>query len=134
MKSTLIQGGWLVTMNGAFDHFAGDLRLQNGAITDIGVRLKRRPEDEVVSASGRFVIPGLIQAHTHLCQALFRGLADDLQLLDWLTHRICHSKTRITKPVCVPRRKSGFWKCSCHGHIGHGHCTPTLEVVFAEQP
>jgi len=34
------------------------------------------------------VIPGLIQAHVHLCQTLFRGLADDLRLEDWLVRRI----------------------------------------------
>jgi 5-methylthioadenosine/S-adenosylhomocysteine deaminase len=42
----------------------------------------------VIDARDTFVIPGLIQAHTHLCQALFRGLADDLQLLDWLEQKI----------------------------------------------
>jgi cytosine/adenosine deaminase-related metal-dependent hydrolase len=34
------------------------------------------------------VIPGLVQAHIHLCQTLFRGLADDLSLEDWLKQRI----------------------------------------------
>lgn len=33
-------------------------------------------------------MPGLIQAHVHLCQTLFRGLADDLRLEDWLVRRI----------------------------------------------
>jgi cytosine/adenosine deaminase-related metal-dependent hydrolase len=34
------------------------------------------------------LIPGFIQTHVHLCQTLFRGLADDLQLLDWLQQKI----------------------------------------------
>ena len=34
------------------------------------------------------LIPGFIQTHIHLCQTLFRGLADDLELLDWLSLRI----------------------------------------------
>lgn len=34
------------------------------------------------------LIPGLIQTHLHLCQTLFRGLADDLELLDWLQLKI----------------------------------------------
>jgi len=33
-------------------------------------------------------MPGLIQAHVHLCQTLFRGLADDLPLEAWLARRI----------------------------------------------
>jgi cytosine/adenosine deaminase-related metal-dependent hydrolase len=34
------------------------------------------------------LIPGFVQTHVHLCQTLFRGLADDLQLLDWLQNKI----------------------------------------------
>ena len=34
------------------------------------------------------LIPGFIQTHIHLCQTLFRGLADDLELLDWLQQKI----------------------------------------------
>ena len=42
----------------------------------------------MVDAAGCTVIPGFIQTHVHLCQTLFRGLADDLELLDWLRLRI----------------------------------------------
>jgi cytosine/adenosine deaminase-related metal-dependent hydrolase len=34
------------------------------------------------------LIPGFVQTHVHLCQTIFRGLADDLQLLDWLQQKI----------------------------------------------
>ncbi|MEN8192082.1 MAG: 5'-deoxyadenosine deaminase [Bacteroidota bacterium] len=34
------------------------------------------------------MLPGFVQTHVHLCQSLFRGLADDMQLLDWLQKRI----------------------------------------------
>jgi 5-methylthioadenosine/S-adenosylhomocysteine deaminase len=34
------------------------------------------------------VLPGLVQTHLHLCQTVFRGLADDLTLLDWLQQRV----------------------------------------------
>lgn len=34
------------------------------------------------------LVPGFVQTHIHLCQTLFRGLADDLELLDWLQKRI----------------------------------------------
>lgn len=46
------------------------------------------PADTVVDARGLVAIPGLVQTHVHLCQTLFRGLADDLELLDWLEQRI----------------------------------------------
>ncbi|MBC7173760.1 MAG: amidohydrolase family protein, partial [Polyangiaceae bacterium] len=37
---------------------------------------------------GAVVLPGFVQAHVHLCQVLFRGLAEDLPLLRWLRERI----------------------------------------------
>ena len=43
---------------------------------------------EVLDLPSRTAIPGFIQTHLHLCQTLFRGLADDMDLLDWLKLRI----------------------------------------------
>ncbi len=48
----------------------------------------RKRVDEIIDCAGKLVIPGLIQPHVHLCQTLFRGSADDLELLDWLRERI----------------------------------------------
>jgi 5-methylthioadenosine/S-adenosylhomocysteine deaminase len=45
-------------------------------------------DGELVDAGPMAAIPGFIQTHVHLCQTLFRGLADDLELLDWLRTRI----------------------------------------------
>jgi 5-methylthioadenosine/S-adenosylhomocysteine deaminase len=45
-------------------------------------------EGERVNAGSMVAIPGFVQTHVHLCQTLFRGLADDLDLLDWLRTRI----------------------------------------------
>lgn len=52
------------------------------------------------------LIPGFVQTHIHLCQTLFRGLADDLQLLDWLQYRIfpyenAHDKNSLRASVRV---------------------------------
>jgi len=50
------------------------------------------------------LIPGFVQTHIHLCQTLFRGLADDLELLDWLQLRIfpyenAHNKNSLLTAV-----------------------------------
>lgn len=50
--------------------------------------MERRPSLQVRDCRGCLILPGLIQAHIHLCQTLFRGLADDLRLEDWLVRRI----------------------------------------------
>ena len=43
---------------------------------------------EEIDASGCLVIPGLVQAHVHLCQTLLRGLADDMEVIEWLRRRV----------------------------------------------
>ncbi len=50
------------------------------------------------------LIPGFVQTHIHLCQTLFRGLADDLELLDWLQLKIfpfenAHTKNSLLSSV-----------------------------------
>jgi 5-methylthioadenosine/S-adenosylhomocysteine deaminase len=45
-------------------------------------------EGEVLICEHLTLIPGFIQTHVHICQTLFRGLADELDLLDWLQKRI----------------------------------------------
>lgn len=69
--------------------FRGDLLIEGEIIAAMGENLSpSTPHCEVVDVSDQFVIPGLIQTHTHLCQALFRGYADDMSLLSWLEERI----------------------------------------------
>lgn len=43
---------------------------------------------KIIDASHLVAIPGFVQTHIHLCQTLFRGMAEDLQLLDWLQNKI----------------------------------------------
>lgn len=67
-----------------------DVEVRNGLIAAVrprGRRTSSRPPG-ALDCYGLILIPGLIQAHIHLCQTLFRGLADDLTLEDWLAKRI----------------------------------------------
>ncbi|MBS2018387.1 MAG: amidohydrolase family protein [Deltaproteobacteria bacterium] len=87
---TLIRGGTLVTCDAAGTApRAGDLLVEGGRIVAIGKGgAARGGPTRVIEAKGCAVVPGLVQAHVHLCQALFRGMADDLPLLEWLKQRI----------------------------------------------
>jgi 5-methylthioadenosine/S-adenosylhomocysteine deaminase len=85
--SILIKNATIVTMNENRDVFGGDLLIENDRISRIG-KLDRYSADMVIDASNQLLLPGFIQSHVHLCQALFRGMADDLELLDWLQQRI----------------------------------------------
>ena len=86
-QSLLIRGGTLVTMNQVREVVRADLRVEDGVIQAIG-KLRPRAQDKVFDASGMTLFPGFIQLHIHLCQTLFRHMAEDLQLFDWLRTRI----------------------------------------------
>ncbi|HBE77376.1 MAG TPA: N-ethylammeline chlorohydrolase [Firmicutes bacterium] len=87
MSTTLIKNALIVTMNLGRDLVNGSIYIENDRIKSIG-SLTEPAADRVIDAHGQIVIPGLIQTHIHLCQSLFRGQADDLELLDWLKLRI----------------------------------------------
>ncbi len=69
-------------------HRGADVLVEDGRIAKIGRRLRAPRGAEVIDCRGRAVIPGLVQAHVHLCQVLLRNHADGLDLLDWLAQRI----------------------------------------------
>lgn len=84
---TLIKNGVLVTMNPQREIIRGDLLLEDDRIVSLDPA-QAEEIDLCIDARESLVIPGLIQSHVHLCQTLFRGMADDLALLDWLQKRI----------------------------------------------
>ncbi len=87
----LVRGGTVVTCDASNRVVAGDVLVRDGVIAAVGegvARFALSPVARVIDARGCAVIPGFVQAHVHLCQALFRGMADDLPLLDWLRQRI----------------------------------------------
>lgn len=84
----LIKNAEIVTMNNRYDIFYGDILIKNDRIVEISARIEEVIPDKVIDATGKTIIPGLIQTHIHLCQTIFRGQADDLELLDWLSKRI----------------------------------------------
>ncbi len=86
MSSILINNALIVTMNSDRQVLQGSLLVENDRITAVGSI--NHTADRVINARGQVLIPGLIQTHVHLCQALFRGQADDMPLMDWLQTRI----------------------------------------------
>lgn len=87
MSSVLVRGGTVVTMNDRFDVVEGDVSIRDGRIAAVERHVDAL-HDTTIDAGGGFVLPGLIQTHVHLCQTLFRGVADDLELMEWLRGRV----------------------------------------------
>lgn len=93
----LLKGGTLLTMDRALTVVSrGYLAIRGDTIAELGegdgdgIRAAK-----VVDARGGLVLPGLINAHTHAAMALFRGLADDLPLMEWLTNYIFPVESRM---------------------------------------
>ena len=84
---TLLRGGTIVTCDGEDRVIHGDVLVRGKQIVAVGA-VAREGLTRVVDASGCAIIPGLVQAHVHLCQVLMRGMADDLPLLEWLRRRV----------------------------------------------
>jgi 5-methylthioadenosine/S-adenosylhomocysteine deaminase len=84
----IIRGGTVVTMdrdlrvieNGAVA-VRGDRIVAVGTAAEVGARFVAK---RAINARGRVVMPGLINTHTHVPMVLFRGIADDLALMEWL--------------------------------------------------
>jgi 5-methylthioadenosine/S-adenosylhomocysteine deaminase len=84
-----------------------------GKAEDIGRAFRGR---RVIDAEGSLLMPGLINSHTHAAMTCFRGIADDLALMDWLNHFIFPAEAKNVNPelaywgtllACVEMIKSG---------------------------
>jgi 5-methylthioadenosine/S-adenosylhomocysteine deaminase len=50
---------------------------------------------KIIDAEGGLILPGLVNCHTHAAMSLFRGLADDLPLMEWLNNYIFPAERKI---------------------------------------
>lgn len=57
------------------------------------------PFDRIIEGEGKLLIPGLVNAHTHLAMTLFRGLAQDRPLLDWLEREVWPREKKLTGEI-----------------------------------
>ena len=86
----LITGGTVVTMAGP-NIERGSVAIRNGEIVAVGASSevdRNYDAKTVIKAGGHAVVPGFVNAHTHAPMTLFRGIADDRELMDWLTNFI----------------------------------------------
>ena len=76
------------------------IEITDGVITNILETKKLQSEKfdcEVENLPNLTLIPGFVQTHVHLCQTLFRGLAEDMELLDGCKKEYSLMKILITK-------------------------------------
>jgi 5-methylthioadenosine/S-adenosylhomocysteine deaminase len=96
----LIKNGMILTMNAELQIIEkGAVRVRDGVIVSVGKDAAACSQDtqtREIDAHGGIIMPGLINTHTHAAMTLFRGLADDLPLMEWLHDHIFPAESRIT--------------------------------------
>jgi len=94
-----ISGGTVVTMDAEFRVIEdGAVGIEGDVITQIGKRAdldtKARGAKKTIDARGTLVLPGMINGHAHAAMSLFRGVAEDHSLDDWLQRYIFPAEAR----------------------------------------
>lgn len=88
----LIKNGYIVSM--VSDIRKADLLIEDDRIKKIGDI--DCDADKVIDATNKIVMPGLINAHTHVGMSLFRGCADEDELMNWLSKKIWPVEDKMT--------------------------------------
>jgi 5-methylthioadenosine/S-adenosylhomocysteine deaminase len=98
----ILSGGTIVTMNSAFDIIHdGAVAIDSARIVAVGgsAEISAQYEAaETVSCQGQYILPGLVNAHTHVPMTLLRGLADDLRLDVWLMGYMMPTEREFVSP------------------------------------
>lgn len=127
----LIAGGCLVTMNPTRDVFLdgaiaikGDMIVAAGSRQDVTSSFHATKS---IDATGCAVLPGFVNAHTHAFQTLYRGLGDDMEVLEWV-QRMIFPLSRALQPneagigtrlACLEMIKSGITTFADSFYVHH---------------
>jgi 5-methylthioadenosine/S-adenosylhomocysteine deaminase len=96
-----IQGGTLLTLSPKMDVIEeATVGICGNRIAFVGSD-RNVEANRIVDGAGCLVMPGLVNTHTHLPMVIFRGMADDLSLMDWLHHHIFPAEARFVNPDMV---------------------------------
>ncbi len=124
----IVQGGSVLIMDKAFTVVEdGAVAVSGQYIAEVGPKAEVREKyqsSEILDAEGGIVLPGLVNAHTHAAMTLFRGIADDLPLMEWLNDYIFPAETLLSPKVvydgtllaCAEMIRSGT-TCFCDMYL-----------------
>jgi 5-methylthioadenosine/S-adenosylhomocysteine deaminase len=139
MSSLVIAKALVLPMTEERKSVAGYVRVVDGVITEIGAGAPAKGVDkeESIDAAGCVLMPGLINAHTHLYQVLLRAVWEDLELMPWL--RRIYGCARVLRPEhfyagsllgCLEAIRSGVTTVCEHNFLNPGpECA--LETIRA---
>jgi 5-methylthioadenosine/S-adenosylhomocysteine deaminase len=103
--NTLFTNAFILTMDGSLTQYSpGAVAVNGDSIVACGLEqdiTREYSADEVVDCGGKVLMPGLINAHTHVPMTLLRGLADDLRLDVWLMGYMMPVEREFVSPEFV---------------------------------
>jgi len=125
MTKTLITNALILPMTDR-RCFNGYVRIENGVIAalDSGMPPEILPGEHIIDGGGAVLLPGLVNAHTHLYQVLLRAVWEDLELMPWL--RRIYGCARVLRPEhfyegsvlgCVEALRSGVTTVCEHNFL-----------------
>jgi 5-methylthioadenosine/S-adenosylhomocysteine deaminase len=110
----------LTVLDAVLDSERVGVRCEGGTIAALGPGVAAEPGDEVIDAGGAYLVPPLVNGHTHAAMTLFRGSGGDLPLMPWLEERIWPVEAKLddedvywgARLACAEMIRSGttrFW-------------------------
>ena len=119
MTRLLIEGGTLLGLTAPGDvRPATDLLTEDGRIRAVGPEAAppaRRDPVERLDARGKWVLPGFVQAHLHLCQTLLRNGPENLELLPWLRGHVWPGEAAHDSATMSVSARLGIAECLSAG-------------------
>ncbi|MGB4334996.1 MAG: amidohydrolase [Chromatiaceae bacterium] len=117
---TLILGGTILCLDDRMTQIPdGALAIAGDTLVAVGRQEELRGQfisQNIIDGNKTLIMPGLINSHTHAAMTCFRGIADDMNLMDWLNHYIFPAEARNVDPelaywgsllACAEMIKSG---------------------------
>ena len=98
-NTILIKNAFILSPNTNFEG-KQSLLIKDDVISEIAPQIDEIDVDKIIDATGKILLPGLINTHTHLSMTLFRGLADDLSLDSWLNDHIWPMEANLNGNYC----------------------------------
>ncbi|GAB6058312.1 amidohydrolase [Desulfonatronum parangueonense] len=129
----LVTGGTVLIMDTADTKITdGALAIRGSNIVAVGRKhdlIRSFQADTVIDMPHSIIMPGLINAHTHAAMTCFRGIADDMELMDWLNNYIFPAESRNVDPELV------YWGTllACAEMIRSGTTTFSDMYLFEEE-
>ncbi|MEP6802488.1 MAG: amidohydrolase family protein, partial [Acidobacteriota bacterium] len=121
MSRLLVEGGTLLGLTDPADiRDHTDLYAENGTIRGVGSDAKRLASVagepvERIAARGKWVLPGFVQAHLHLCQTLLRNGPEGLDLLSWLGSHVWPGEAALDLETLSVSARLGLSECLASG-------------------